>query len=85
MAALLGESSDVVLPIDDFSPAALAKRCGQRHSGNMGVIFTSLWRKGFIKISERNKNMFHVKRYGTADRSSGKPLHGLQAEIGGDA
>ena len=39
---------------------ALAAKFGQKHTGNITAIFISLERKGFIKLSERNKNMFRV-------------------------
>ena len=59
------------LPIAAFSPAAMAAAAGQRHTGNMGVIFESLCRKGFLTFLPQ-KGVFHVKRapVGTARRKN---------------
>jgi len=65
LGALQGDLAvDGFMPVSAFSPAALAAACGQKHTGNIGSIFESLCRKGFITYWKK-KNMFHVKQCGT--------------------
>lgn len=63
MALLRSLPMDGLLPAESFTPRALADALGQKHTGNMGAIFESLCRKGFITYW-RDKNMFHVKHRG---------------------